>query len=176
MEHGYSSINIKTLSKKIGCSTQPLVWQFDNMEGLREAIADYALDYANQRILAIQKMYAPIDPLIAFFNAGMTFIDIAFDEPNLFCFLYTSGESGYFAGGFDAFSTSGENAAMVEKIAGQLKISKENAGVYYKNMMIYTYGLASVIASGMITATKEEVGQMMKQVSTGLKLQIGVDN
>ena len=29
---GYSAINIKTLSKEIGCSTQPLVWHFDNME------------------------------------------------------------------------------------------------------------------------------------------------
>lgn len=40
---GYSSINIKTLSKEIGCSTQPLVWHFGNMEGLRNALAEYAL-------------------------------------------------------------------------------------------------------------------------------------
>lgn len=31
---GYSAINIKTLSKEIGCSTQPLVWHFENMEGV----------------------------------------------------------------------------------------------------------------------------------------------
>ena len=36
---GYSAINIKTLSKEIGCSTQPLVWHFENMEGLRKAFA-----------------------------------------------------------------------------------------------------------------------------------------
>ena len=35
---GYSAINIKTLSKEIGCSTQPLVWHFENMEGLRKAL------------------------------------------------------------------------------------------------------------------------------------------
>lgn len=28
---GYAAINIKTLSQEIGCSTQPLVWHFENM-------------------------------------------------------------------------------------------------------------------------------------------------
>ena len=28
---GYSSINIKTLAKKIGCSTQPISWHFGNI-------------------------------------------------------------------------------------------------------------------------------------------------
>ena len=45
---GYSAINIKTLSKAIGCSTQPLVWHFDNMEGLRKALADHALKDADR--------------------------------------------------------------------------------------------------------------------------------
>ena len=49
IEEGYSSINIKTLSQKIGCSTQPLVWHFENMDGLRKALAEYALNYANDK-------------------------------------------------------------------------------------------------------------------------------
>ena len=28
---GYSSINIKSLAAEIGCSTQPIVWHFENM-------------------------------------------------------------------------------------------------------------------------------------------------
>ena len=28
IQDGYSSINIKTLAKKIGCSTQPISWHF----------------------------------------------------------------------------------------------------------------------------------------------------
>ena len=28
---GYESINIRTLAEKIGCSSQPLVWHFENM-------------------------------------------------------------------------------------------------------------------------------------------------
>ena len=47
---GYSAINIKTLAAEIGCSTQPLVWHFENMEGLRYALAQYSRDYANKKI------------------------------------------------------------------------------------------------------------------------------
>ncbi len=32
---GYASVNVKTLAAEIGCSTQPIVWHFENMEGLR---------------------------------------------------------------------------------------------------------------------------------------------
>lgn len=47
---GYSSVNIKSLAKEIGCSTQPLVWHFENMEGLRKALSEYALNYANSKM------------------------------------------------------------------------------------------------------------------------------
>lgn len=50
---GYSAINIKTLSKEIGCSTQPLVWHFENMDGLRKALANYALMYANEKCVLL---------------------------------------------------------------------------------------------------------------------------
>ncbi len=46
---GYSAINIKTLSKEIGCSTQPLVWHFENMAGFRKALAEYALNLYERR-------------------------------------------------------------------------------------------------------------------------------
>ena len=32
-----ASINIKTLANEIGCSTQPIVWHFDNMENYAES-------------------------------------------------------------------------------------------------------------------------------------------
>ncbi|MDE5932335.1 MAG: hypothetical protein K2H40_07630 [Lachnospiraceae bacterium] len=40
----------------------------------------------------------------------MGYIDIAFDEPNLFRYLYMSGESGYYAGGFDILTTADANS------------------------------------------------------------------
>lgn len=158
---GYSTINIKTLSKEIGCSTQPLVWHFENMAGLRKALAEYALNYANEKMRPCTQ-----NGMEAFAGIGMAYINLAFDEPNLFKYLYISGESGIQAGGFEVLVNADENAAIVGQIADHLKLPKENVSRFFQNTMIYTHGLASFIASGIITSSKEEVAAMVKQTAS----------
>lgn len=157
---GYSAINIKTLSKEIGCSTQPLVWHFKNMAGLRKALAEYALNYANEKMRPCAQ-----NGLEAFAGIGMAYINLAFDEPNLFKYLYMSGESGLSAGGFDVLVNADENAAIVGQIADYLKISREDACRFFQNTLIYTHGLASFIASGIITSSKEEAAAMVRRTA-----------
>lgn len=161
IETGYQSINIKTLSQKIGCSTQPIVWHFCNMEGMRKELGEFALQYANE------KMRSPVQGMEAFSNIGTAYIEMAFEQPNLFRYLYMSGDCGCLAESFDAL-TSDENAAMVEQIAVQRNIPISKVESYYKNMMIYTHGLASFIASGLIKASKEDVGNMIQNLSDEL--------
>ena len=166
---GYSAINIKTLSKKIGCSTQPLVWHFENMEGLRKALAEYALNYANEKMRSCMQ-----NGMEAFVDFGIAYINLAFDEPNLFKYLYMSGESGFQAGGFYVLVNADENAIIAGQIAGYLKISEEDASHFLQNIMIYTHGLASFIASGIITSSKEEVKTMVKQTANAFLSQANV--
>lgn len=167
---GYSTINIKTLAKKIGCSTQPIVWHFDNMEGLRKELAKYALNYANE------KMRSSSIGMEAFTNVGVAYIEMAFDEPHLFRYLYMNGGSDFFAGGLDVFTTADENATMVEQISSQLNMPKEKTDIFYRNMMIYTHGLASFIASGLIKSTKEDVSQMIRIATDSFLSQADVNN
>ena len=82
IQNGYASINIKALAKRIGCSTQPISWHFGNMENFRNALTEYALDYANEKMLSAS------EGMSAFSNVGIGYIDIAYDEPNLFRYLY----------------------------------------------------------------------------------------
>ena len=166
---GYSAINIKTLSKEIGCSTQPLVWHFENMEGLRKALAEYALNYANEKMRSCMQ-----NGMETFVDFGIAYINLAFDEPNLFKYLYMSGESGFQAGGFAVLVNAEENAVIAGKIAGYVKISKEDASHFLQNIMIYTHGLASFIASGIITSSKEEVKTMVKQTANAFLSQANV--
>lgn len=165
---GYSAINIKTLSKEIGCSTQPLVWHFENMAGLRKAISEYALNYANEKMRTCAQ-----NGMEAFAGIGIAYINLAFDEPNLFKYLYMSGESEFQAGEFDVLVNADENAAIVGQIASHLKIPKEKVSRFFQNTMIYTHGLASFIASGIITSSKEEVAAMVQQTANAFLSQAG---
>ena len=164
---GYSSINIKTLAKKIGCSTQPISWHFGNMENFRNALTEYALNYANSKMLSAS------EGMSAFSNVGIGYIDIAFDEPNLFRYLYMSGDSGYYAGGFDILTTADTNSAMIEQIANQLGTSADKVSEFFRNTIIYTHGLACFVVSGLIKSTKEELYAMVEQGADGFLLQAG---
>lgn len=169
IQNGYASINIKALAKRIGCSTQPISWHFGNMENFRNALTEYALDYANKKMLSAS------EGMSAFSNVGIGYIDIAFDEPNLFRYLYMSGESGYYAGGFDIFTTADANSAMIKQIAKQLGISADKVNDFFRNTIIYTHGLACFVVSGLIKATKEELYAMVNQGAYGFMLQAGFE-
>ena len=147
---GAENISARTVSEKLNCSTQPVSWHFGNMEGFRKALAEYALHYANGKMLSAS------EGMSAFSKAGTGYLDIAVDEPNLFRYLYMSDEGRCYTGGFDILTTAGKNAEMVKQIARQSGASAEKVSVFFRDIIIYTHGLACFAASGLIKAAKEE--------------------
>lgn len=169
IESGYSSINIKTLSQKIGCSTQPLVWHFENMEGLRKALSEYALSYANN------KMYPSAEnPVEAFEKIGREYVKIAVCEPNLFRFLYLDGTQISDASPFTAIITSNRNAALIKKISVFFGISEEKIGQYLQNTIIYAHGIATLVATNVMAASVEEMMTMINLAADAFLIQAGV--
>lgn len=169
IETGYSSINIKTLSQKIGCSTQPLVWHFQNMEGLRKALADYALIYANQ------KMCPKVEGAVnAFEQVGHAYIKIALDEPNLFQFVFLNGSGCYPMGSFQMLVEDADNAKLIQMIAGQFQISEQKAGEYLQNTLVYTHGLATFVATGVMRLSEEEMMKLINQAGDHFLMNAGV--
>lgn len=166
IREGYGSLNITALAKEIGCSTQPISWHFGSMDGLRAELSKYAWRYVSG------KLFSTSDGLQAFLDAGIAYVNIAFDEPKLFQYLYMSADSGYFGDGFDALLSERHNPYLVEQAAISLNVPKKSAHLFCINMKIYTHGLASYIASGIVKATKDEVIQMMHQASEGFLRQI----
>ena len=166
---GYSSINIKTLAKEIGCSTQPIVWHFDNMDGLRTALAEYAREYANQKMRPTGD-----NAVVAFEHVGKTFVEIAVKEPNLFRFLNLNEKKSKGEDGFCAILTNKNNAEMIKSISEYLKIPEENVGRYLQNTMIYAHGIATLVATNVITATEEEMMIMINRAVDAFLMQEGV--
>lgn len=166
---GYSSINIKTLAKEIGCSTQPLVWHFDNMEGLREALAEYA------RMYAYKKMSPSADNAVEVFErVGRAYVEIAVKEPNLFRFLYLDDNRSKKVNDFGAITSNKKNAEMIDNISDYLGIPKENVGRYLQNTIIYAHGVATLVATNVITASEEEMMAMINHAADGFLMQEGV--
>lgn len=166
---GYSTINIKTLSKEIGCSTQPLVWHFENMEGLRRALADYALSYANKKMDPSGN-----DGVNAFSQVGQAYIKMALYEPYLFQFVFLNGSGCYPMGNSEMLIKDEDNAQLIKRIANEFQITEKEAGQYFQDTLIYTHGLATFVATGIMRLSEKEMMILINQASNNFLIQQGV--
>lgn len=170
IREGYSAVNIKTLARQIGCSTQPIVWQFENMAGFRQALAEYALDYANRKMTPTSD-----NGFEAFTEVGAAYADIAFDEPELFKYLYLNGGSEYYIGELDMIAAMTDNRELVESIAETFTIHINDAAAYLTNSIIYSTGILSMIVSNVMKCDKEKAKQMIDSAGYAFLLQYGAD-
>lgn len=166
---GYSSINIKTLAKEIGCSTQPIVWHFDNMEGLRVALWEYAISYAKNKLDTNVS-----NAVEAFEHTGRAYVDMAVNEPNLFRFLYLGENKRDSINNFETIITNKNNSEQIRNIAEYLGIPEENVSRYLQNTIIYAYGVATLVATKVIAASEEEMMAMINHAADGFLMREGV--
>lgn len=171
IREGYTALKIKTLAKELDSSTQPISWHFGNMEGLRKALTEYALTYANEKMRPLAE-----NSIEAFTEVGSNYVSIAFDEPNLFRYLYLGEQGGYQAGGVEALVGDQDNAELIDRITSYLDVPREKIAKYVQNSIVYTHGLASFIATGVIQSSKEQVMEMVTTAGNAFLLQAGVDS
>lgn len=156
LREGYSAINITKLAKEIGCSTQPIAWHFGNMEGLRAALLEYCLAFLENRFSVNgENVSAILDGIAA------RYVELAFDYPNLYKYLYMSEQDGKKMGQI-AQELRAENyhkiTAMIEKEYG---VSREAAEQYIMNVQLYVHGIASFAVTKISFPSKEVIMQMI---------------
>ena len=81
MEEGYPMVNIKTIAAKVGCSTQPISWQFGNMQGMRKELYKYA---SEQVFGDIEQRIANMNAMEAFLNQEKSIFQMRVNIPMSF--------------------------------------------------------------------------------------------
>lgn len=170
IRNGYSAVNIKSIAKELECSTQPIAWQFGNMDNMREALTQEAVAYANQKMMSASK-----DCVTAFWQIGYAYINLAFDTPNLFRFVYMGESKSYCRGGFDSILTDGGNAILIDKLSEYLGVSKEQTNVLFQRMIVYTHGIVSLVVAGVLNCSKEQVYKIVKDFGVELISRTGTN-
>ena len=155
MESGYAALNIKAVAKELGCSTAPISWQFGGMDGLRTALISFAEQYVEEKYYHSKDD----DELSVFEQRGRGTIELAIDKPKLFQFLYMGDRSQLLSTGFQLDSE--KNAHIYKPLADSLGIAESQAMDFSMTMIIYTQGIGTLIASGIVRDTKENMFQML---------------
>lgn len=156
VEEGYAALNIKAVAKKLGCSTAPISWQFGGMDGLREELIPFAEQYMENTYYSLNE-----NEFATFEQRGRGTIDLALDQPNLFRFLYIGDRNQLLSTGFEIQIEDGNCNQEFLKMAQELGITSEQAVDFAMTMMVYTQGMATLIASGIVRDTKENMYRML---------------
>ena len=156
-KRGAGALTAKALSEELSCSTQPVFWQFESMEELKKEVYAAALAVFGaylRRQDAARSAYLAI---------GMNYIRFPTEERELFRLL--------------SMSVSGQRedgAARVEMeyILGDMgesgAVSDENAQTVYRDMWLFSHGIAAMMATGTANFTEAEAEKMLSDVYRGL--------
>ena len=79
---GFSSVNARSVATKLGCSTQPIYFSFQNMDELKAALTDRAIQLHIQRVRDSLRIHEGNDSRYS--SYGMGFVKFAAEEKQLF--------------------------------------------------------------------------------------------
>lgn len=147
-EKGVESINARTVSEKLNCSTQPVMYHFKTIEELKRAVYQKADAYHSAYI---SKVYGE-DPMQ---EIGLNYIHFAVEEKNLFRLLFQSNE---FSGStiIDLINAD-ELRPIIEMLAQASELNIEQAKTVLRAVFLCVHGYASMFANNEMPFEKQSI-------------------
>lgn len=148
-KEGMEKATVKAISETLGCSVQPIYSYCQNMDGLRQAVAQKAREY-------IQKYVSKaVDRNDLFRSTGHAYVRIAKEEPHIFRLFLFQERTG--VSSLDDLYQAETNPAVAERIAAELNISVAAAKQLHLNMLIYTIGIGTIFSVTASSIPEEEI-------------------
>ena len=156
-EKGASALTAKALAQALSCSTQPVFWHFENMEELKKEVFAAALKIFGQalrREVVCESRYLAL---------GLNYIHFAAEERELFRLLFMSD-----FGKTDLIGANVEMEYVLRVIEETEHITGDNARIIYRDMWLFSHGIAAMIAAGTAEFSEDELRGMLSGVCRAL--------
>ena len=139
-EMGSENINARTVSQKLGCSTQPVLYHFKTIEDVRIAAHKRGFECHISYVTNLSGKYER--PML---EVGMRHIQVAVEQKNLFRFLF---HSNYYTGVSLSDWLTEENLGSIFSILKrQAKVDDRQAYSIFSQIFLVTHGIASLLAN-----------------------------
>ena len=158
-EKGFESINARTVSHKLHCSTQPVMYHFSTIESLKRAAYTQVDQMHTEYMMNIP---AEQDPIL---GIGLNYIRFAVEEPQLFRFLFQSGyaKESNLLEMIDSEELNPIIAAMQEGVGLDMEKTKE----VFLTVALFTHGYASIIANNSLEFDEALIAQHLERAWNG---------
>ena len=152
IREGYGAITVKTLAAEIGCSTQPIVWHFENMIGFRQAFFEYCIEYAKSQFTVWN---GSLDDLLT--ETARGYITIACNMPHLFRFVFVDNKDECKNSDVVQKLQLDNTKKIVQLLCKEKGLTEPQAASFLMNYEFYIHGIASYTASGFVNYPEEEI-------------------
>lgn len=156
-EKGHDALTVRNLAAYLGCSTQPVMYQFPNLEELRD------LTYQKTDAFHTEYILKGGDLL----EMGLRYVRFAEEEPELFRFLF---QSGRFSGSsMEELIRSDEMTGVLAAVNAEESLSAEDAVRFFEPLVAAVHGYASMIANNAMRYDPEAIRKALIVIAEGLE-------
>ena len=155
---GEQGLNARAVATALGCSTQPIYFNFGSMEHLKKAVINKSYDLYEDCIQSeiAKGKYTPYEA------SQIAYIRFAKKETELFKLLFMSGNIP------DAEENAAELAHCAEMIHEETGISKTESVYFHLEMWACVHGIATMIATGRLAWDGKLITRLLADVQEGL--------
>ena len=154
-DDGFSAINARSVAKKLGCSTQPIYFSFKNMDELKAALTERAIELHTQRVRDSLRAHEGSDSRYS--SYGMGFVRFAAEEKQLFRWLYLEGKQ------LGPYQNDVLLPEIIAVIVEEFGYSEEVARRFHQDMTYFTYGLAILANTDHLRLTEPELREAFRR-------------
>ncbi len=164
-ETGAENINARTVSERLNCSTQPVMYHFATIEQLKRAVYEKADLYHSEYLMDMKRPSKG-----AMLGIGMNYIRFAIEEPHLFRFLF---QSDFFNGStLLELIDAEELTPVLSAMQGSLGINTEQTKKVFLTVFLFAHGYASIIANNSLKYDEELINSHLEQAYKGAILAV----
>lgn len=158
-QSGYESINARTVSAQLHCSTQPVMYHFSTIDAMKRAVYAKVDQLHSAYMMTIPPEQDPI------LGIGLNYIRFAVAEPQLFRFLFQSGyaEENSLLEMVDSEELIPVLAAMQEGTGLSMEKNKE----IFLTVAMFAHGYASIIANNGLEYNEKTVAEHLERAWNG---------
>lgn len=161
---GTEQILVKNIAHRLGCSVQPIYSYCNNMEGLYRDVEEKAACFIQEYLSS------HIDKNNFFQSTGHTYIQLAKEEPHIFrMFILRKRESIH---SLEDLYQNEANPQMAQFIADDLGVSLTKAKELHLNMLIYTIGIGTILATAAPDIFTDEIFARQEAAYTAFLKQV----
>lgn len=164
-EAGWEQINARTVSQRLNCSTQPVMYHFATIEELKKAAYRRTNEYHTEYLMNVPETREDV-----MLGIGLNYIRFAVEEPNLFRFLFQSG----FAAENSVLEMldSEELTPVISAMREELNMNMEQTREVFTTLALFVHGYASLLANNSLAYDENLTAAQLKRVCKGAVLAV----